>query len=87
MATVVDTRIESILGDEAAALLQHECKTIPKANLHLPGPDSVERIYGGSDRPAISKIVMHISLFLVAHSDFLGSQNIIAEKHFRSRRA
>jgi len=52
MATVVDTRIESILGDEAAALLQHECKTIPKANLHLPGPDSVERIYGGSDRPA-----------------------------------
>jgi len=44
MATVVDTRIESILGDEAAALLQHECKTIPKANLHLPGPDSVERI-------------------------------------------
>src|SRR5436190_15093005 len=52
MATVVDTRIESILGDEAASLLQHECKTIPKANLHLPGPDSVERIYAGSDRPA-----------------------------------
>src|SRR5436190_4472509 len=52
MATVVDTRIESILGDEAASLLQHECKTIPKANLHLPGPDSVERIYSGSDRPA-----------------------------------
>src|SRR5579872_1965695 len=52
MATVVDTRIESILGDEAASLLQHECKTIPKSSLHLPGPDSVERIYAGSDRPA-----------------------------------
>ena len=52
MATVVDTRIDSILGDEAASLLQHECKTIPKSTLHLPGPDSVERIYGGSDRPA-----------------------------------
>jgi len=52
MATVVDTRIDSILGDEAAALLQHECKTIPKSSLHLPGPDSVERIYAGSDRPA-----------------------------------
>jgi class I fructose-bisphosphate aldolase len=52
MATVVDTRIDSILGDEAASLLQHECKTIPKATLHLPGPDSVDRIYGASDRPA-----------------------------------
>ncbi|HYM23376.1 MAG TPA: class I fructose-bisphosphate aldolase [Vicinamibacterales bacterium] len=52
MATVVDTRIESILGDESASLLQHECKTIPKSTLHLPGPDYVERIYAGSDRPA-----------------------------------
>ncbi|HEY6211897.1 MAG TPA: class I fructose-bisphosphate aldolase [Vicinamibacterales bacterium] len=52
MATVVDTRIESILGDEAASLLQHQCKGIPKETLHLPGPDSVERIYGASDRPA-----------------------------------
>src|ERR1051325_7037616 len=52
MATVVDTRIESILGDEAASLLQHQCKGIPKETLHLPGPDPVEPIYGASDRPA-----------------------------------
>src|SRR5262245_1875459 len=52
MATAVDARIEAVLGDEAASLLQHECKTIPKSSLHLPGPDYVERIYGGSDRPA-----------------------------------
>src|ERR1041385_506011 len=52
MATVIDTRVDAILGDEAASLLQHECKTIPKSSLHLPGPDSVERIYGASDRPA-----------------------------------
>ena len=32
------------------ALLQHQCKTIPKESLHLPGPDYVERIYGLSDR-------------------------------------
>src|SRR5579862_2518564 len=51
MATVVDTRIDSILGEDAASLLQHECKTIPKSSLHLPGPDSVERLYGPSDRP------------------------------------
>jgi len=53
MATVSSTsKLEEILGTDAASLLQHECKTIPKAQLHLPGPDYVDRIYGGSDRPA-----------------------------------
>ena len=53
MATVSGTsRLEEILGADAAPLLQHQCKTIPKEQLHLPGPDYVERIYGGSDRPA-----------------------------------
>jgi len=48
----VDTasKLEEILGADAAALLQHQCK-IPKENLHLPGPDYVERSFGGSDRP------------------------------------
>ena len=45
------SKIEEILGDEAAGLLQYQCKTIPKETLHLPGPDYVERIYGISDRP------------------------------------
>jgi class I fructose-bisphosphate aldolase len=45
------SKIEEILGDEAASLLQYQCKTIPKETLHLPGPDYVERIYGISDRP------------------------------------
>jgi class I fructose-bisphosphate aldolase len=44
-------RIEAVLGDDAA-LLKHQCRTIPKENLHLPGPDFVERIHCGSDRPA-----------------------------------
>ena len=43
--------LEQILGEDAAPLLQRQCKTIPKAQLHLPGPDYVERIYGASDRP------------------------------------
>jgi class I fructose-bisphosphate aldolase len=42
-------RITSVLGDEAG-LLQHECKTISQEQLHLPGPDFVDRIYGPSDR-------------------------------------
>src|SRR3954466_8966470 len=47
----VGSKIEEILGNEGASLLQHQCKTIPKETLHLPGPDYVERIYSGSDRP------------------------------------
>jgi class I fructose-bisphosphate aldolase len=42
-------RIESILGDDAG-LLTHECRTIPKESLHLPGPDFVDRVYALSDR-------------------------------------
>ena len=45
------SRIESILGEEAEALLSHECTTIPKDRLHLPGPDFVERVVKDSDRP------------------------------------
>ncbi|HEY9289147.1 MAG TPA: class I fructose-bisphosphate aldolase [Candidatus Dormibacteraeota bacterium] len=54
MATATATslsRLESILGDDAKTLLEHECKTIPKSMLHLPGPDFVERIWSRSDRP------------------------------------
>src|SRR6478735_7207397 len=43
--------VEEILGSEAAGLLQHQCKTIPKETLHLPGPDFVERIHLQSNRP------------------------------------
>jgi class I fructose-bisphosphate aldolase len=45
------SKIEEILGADGASLLQHQCKTIPKESLHLPGPDYVERIYSLSDRP------------------------------------
>ncbi|HEX3646399.1 MAG TPA: class I fructose-bisphosphate aldolase [Vicinamibacterales bacterium] len=45
------SNVEEILGADAAGLLQHQCKTIPKEQLHLPGPDYVERAYGLSDRP------------------------------------
>jgi len=43
--------IIKILGDEAGNLLEHKCKTIPKENLHLPGPDFIDRIFSISDRP------------------------------------
>jgi class I fructose-bisphosphate aldolase len=44
------SRIESLLGDDAS-LLSHQCRTIPRENLHLPGPDFVDRILTPSDRP------------------------------------
>jgi fructose-bisphosphate aldolase, class I len=43
--------VEEILGSDAAGLLQHQCKTIPKETLHLPGPDFIERIHLNSNRP------------------------------------
>src|SRR5262245_17624650 len=44
--------IEKLLGDEGQALLRHECKTISKDLLHLPGPDFVDRVWVVSDRHA-----------------------------------
>jgi fructose-bisphosphate aldolase, class I len=43
-------RIEEILGDDSA-LLTHQCRTIAKETLHLPGPDFVDRVFAQSDRP------------------------------------
>ena len=39
------------LGTESDSLLKHECKTVSKNLLHLPGKDFVERILIQSDRP------------------------------------
>ena len=44
------TRITDILGGEARSLLEHNCQTISKDMLHLPGPDFIERIFSISDR-------------------------------------
>jgi len=43
--------VEEILGSDAAGLLQHQCKTIAKESLHLPGPDYIERVHLNSNRP------------------------------------
>ena len=41
---------ESLLGAEASALLKYKAKGIDKKQLHLPGPDFVDRIFGPTDR-------------------------------------
>lgn len=42
--------IEKHLGANADNLLKHVCKTVPKEQLHIPGPDWVDRIFAPSDR-------------------------------------
>lgn len=43
-------KIVEILGKDAQYLLEHKCDTISKDNLHLPGPDFIDRIISISDR-------------------------------------
>lgn len=40
-----------LLGKESEDLLEHTCKTVPKDQLHLPGPDFIDRVLVISDRP------------------------------------
>jgi class I fructose-bisphosphate aldolase len=44
--------IVKLLGDKAGYFLEHKCKTFPKEQLHLPGPDFIDRVWINSDRPA-----------------------------------
>lgn len=41
--------IKELLGNDAA-LLEHKCATILKSDIHLPGPDFIDRIWKDSDR-------------------------------------
>jgi class I fructose-bisphosphate aldolase len=54
MATVTRgsiEKIEEVLGDGARDLLEYKSQTIPKEQLHLPGPDFIDRVWKDSDRP------------------------------------
>ena len=42
--------IAATLGEHAQHLLSHECRTIAKDQLQLPGPDFVDRVWMQSDR-------------------------------------
>jgi class I fructose-bisphosphate aldolase len=44
-------KIQSLLGAEAEDLLNYKCEGFPKESLHLPGPDFIDRVWVGSDRP------------------------------------
>ena len=46
-------KIEQLLGSESSSLLGHGCSTIPRDQLHLPGPDFVDRIFSITDRSPV----------------------------------
>jgi class I fructose-bisphosphate aldolase len=43
-------RLEELLGAETRELLDHKAQTIPKDQIHLPGPDYIDRVVSSSDR-------------------------------------
>ncbi|HQO77313.1 MAG TPA: class I fructose-bisphosphate aldolase, partial [Thermodesulfobacteriota bacterium] len=47
----MNSQILELLGREADSLLTHQCRTIPREQLYLPGPDFVDRVLALSDRP------------------------------------
>ncbi|CAN5485306.1 class I fructose-bisphosphate aldolase [soil metagenome] len=51
MSEITTSRVQELLGGEAAELLEFDSPAIPKSQLHLPGPDWVDRIFSVSDRP------------------------------------
>ncbi len=49
------SKIEQLLGDDKS-LLTHECKTISKSRLYLPGPNFIDDVVSQSDRtPAVMR--------------------------------
>lgn len=70
--TTID-KIAELLGNDAS-LLEHKCQTISKEQLHLPGPDFVDRIFIPSDR---SPNVLR-NLQLILNSGRLGGSGYVS---------
>jgi class I fructose-bisphosphate aldolase len=47
---MASTKITQLLGDQAENLLNHQCKTISKEQLHLPGANQVDKTWISSNR-------------------------------------
>ncbi len=56
--------LQTLLGEETPYLLNHQCKTISKDKLHLPGPDFIDRIFSQTDRkPAVLRSLANMYNF------------------------
>ncbi|MFZ2873476.1 MAG: class I fructose-bisphosphate aldolase [Phycisphaerales bacterium] len=69
-AATPSTNIRSVLGADADSLLGHESRTVSKSELHLPGPDFVDRVVSQTDR---SPQVMRSFQALLNHGRLAGT--------------
>jgi fructose-bisphosphate aldolase, class I len=65
--------IEQLLGPEGKSLLEHQCKTIPKESLHIPGPDFLDRVFIHSDRktPVLKSLAQLFNTGRLARTGYL----------------
>ena len=65
--------IEQLLGSDAKSLLEHQCKTIAKESLHLPGPDFLDRVFISSDRktPVLKSLAQLFNTGRLARTGYL----------------
>src|SRR6478609_11158757 len=47
---MANSKITTLLGDQAEYLLNYTSPAVEKSTLHLPGPDHIDRIWTGSNR-------------------------------------
>ncbi|MBL8763525.1 MAG: class I fructose-bisphosphate aldolase [Phycisphaerae bacterium] len=47
------TDVRAVLGKEADGLLSHVSRTVARAQLHLPGPDFIDRVVAQTDRSPV----------------------------------
>ena len=43
-------KVIELLGDKSCYYLDHTCKTIDKSLIHIPSPDTIDKIWLDSDR-------------------------------------
>lgn len=65
--------IVSLLGADADSLLNHQCKTIDKSNLHLPDPNHVDEVWANSNRniPTLRSLQALLGHGRLAHSGYV----------------
>lgn len=56
------SQIQSILGPNAASLLDHRCDTIPASRLHVPSPNTVDAVWLASNRG--NRVLRHYQTLL-----------------------
>lgn len=58
---MANSNILSLLGNDADNLLNHTCNTISKDQLHLPGPDFIDRVFAQTNRsPQVLRSIQQI---------------------------